>query len=51
MADEEGYVNYPNVNPIFEAADAQEAKHAYKANLNMMKSTKEMALDTLEILK
>lgn len=50
-ADQNGYVEYPNVNPIIEKADYEEAKHNYQAGLKMIKATQEMHSQTVNLLK
>lgn len=50
-ADKDGYVLYPNVNPILEKADFEEAKHNYQAGLKMIKATQEMHSQTVNLLK
>ena len=42
-ADENGYVAYPNVNPVVEMADLIEATRAYQANVAAFQSAKNMA--------
>lgn len=48
-ADEEGYVTYPNVNPVTEMTNLIDATRAYEANVTAMNATKSMLLKTLEI--
>ncbi|MDJ0951857.1 MAG: flagellar basal body rod protein FlgC [Alphaproteobacteria bacterium] len=50
-ADDKGYVNYPNVNPIIELMDMREAQRSYEANLNVFKGVRQMSRDTLELLR
>lgn len=50
-ADAEGYVLLPNVNPLVEMIDMKEAQRAYDANMNMMKTAREMNSAVLDILK
>ncbi len=50
-ADKEGYVRYPNVNPMEEMVNLISASRAYEANLTMINSYKEMFLRTLDLLK
>lgn len=50
-ADAQGYVSLPNVNPLIEMMDMKEAQRAYDANLNMMKTAREMNTSVLDILK
>jgi flagellar basal-body rod protein FlgC len=50
-ADAKGYVKLPNVDPLMEALDMQEAQRAYQANLNVIDTAREMDTGTLSILK
>ena len=50
-ADSEGYVTFPNVNVMEEMADMIAATRAYEANINVVNSTKEMFMKSLEIGK
>jgi len=50
-ADARGYVAYPNVNPIEEMVNMLSAARSYEANLTMLKTAKEMANRTVEVLK
>jgi flagellar basal-body rod protein FlgC len=50
-ADKEGYVTYPNVNLMEEMADMMSATRGYEANINVVNTTKEMFIKTLEIGK
>ena len=50
-ADANGYVLLPNVNPLIEMMDMKEAQRAYDANLNMMRTAREMSSAALDILK
>jgi len=50
-ADKDGYVKYPNVNPMEEMINMISASRAYEANLTMINSYKEMFLRTLDLLK
>ncbi len=50
-ADDRGYVAYPNVNPIEEMVNMLSASRSYEANLTMLKTAKEMANKTIEVLK
>jgi flagellar basal-body rod protein FlgC len=49
-ADAKGYVKMPNVDPLVEALDMQEAQRAYQANLNVIETAREMDSGTLSIL-
>jgi flagellar basal-body rod protein FlgC len=48
-ADDEGYVNMPNVNILNEMADMIAATRSYEANVTAMNSEKSMFLKALEI--
>ena len=50
-ADEQGYISLPNVNPLVEMMDMKEAQRAYEANMNMMKTARDMNSSVLDILK
>jgi flagellar basal-body rod protein FlgC len=50
-ADQNGYVKYPNVNPMVEMTDMREAQRSYEANLNIIGATRRMIQRTLDILK
>lgn len=49
-ADAKGYVKLPNVDPLMEALDMQEAQRAYQANLNVIDTAREMDSGVLSIL-
>lgn len=40
FADENGYVNYPDISPAMEMVDAMEATRAYEANISAIEATK-----------
>jgi flagellar basal-body rod protein FlgC len=50
-ADEDGYVNYPNVNVIQEMTDLIDASRSYEANVTAFNASKNMALKGLEVGK
>lgn len=50
-ADAEGYIKMPNVNTLVEMMDMKEAQRAYDANMNMMKTARQMNSNVLDILK
>jgi len=50
-ADANGYVKYPNVEPLVETVDMREAQRSYEANLNIVTATRRMISKTLDILK
>jgi len=49
-ADTNGYVKYPNVNPIIEMMDMKEAQRSYEANLGTIQVSKSMIMRTLDLL-
>jgi len=50
-ANPDGYVLYPNVNPVIEMTDMISATRSYEANLSVMNAAKSMFLKALEILR
>lgn len=48
-ADAEGYVTYPNVNPVVEMTNMISASRSYQANLSVIQTAREMALRALDI--
>jgi flagellar basal-body rod protein FlgC len=50
-ADANGYVKYPNVNPLIEMTDMREAQRSYEANLNVISATRRMIQRTIDILR
>jgi len=50
-ANEEGYVAYPNVNPIEEMVNMLDASRNYEANTTVLNTAKQLALRALEIGK
>ena len=48
-ADENGYVQMPNIDLVKETADAMAASHAYQANITAFNTTRQMAQSALEI--
>ena len=50
-ADAQGFVKYPNVDPLIELADMREAQRTYEANLNVIRSSRSMYGQTLDILR
>jgi flagellar basal-body rod protein FlgC len=50
-ADQEGYVSLPNVNLMEEMTDMTAATRAYEANINVMNTTKEMLIKSLDLIK
>ena len=50
-ANEDGYVAYPNINPVIEMVDLIEAMRSYEANVSAFKSQKDMDTKTLDIIR
>ena len=50
-ADKDGYVSYPNVNPMEEMVNILSATRSYEANLQAVNMAKDMEQKTLDILK
>lgn len=50
-ANEEGYVQMPNVDMLVETMDMREAQRSYEANLGMLDQSKNMALQTIDLLR
>ncbi len=50
-ADKDGYVYYPNVDPMEEMVNVLSATRSYEANLQAVNMAKEMQQKTLEILR
>ena len=49
-ADGQGYVYYPNVDPVVEQMNSMEALRAYEANIAAVEATKSMMSVALEML-
>jgi len=49
-ADEDGYVAYPNINPVEEMVDLMGASQAYQLNVGAVQATKAMISETIQIL-
>jgi flagellar basal-body rod protein FlgC len=50
-ADAQGFVAYPNINPVNEMVDLMSAVRAYELNSQAVQATKGMIADSLELLK
>ena len=50
-ADEKGYVKMPNVNPLIEMADMQEANRSYEANLQVIKQARDLISMTIDLMR
>ncbi|BCX79340.1 flagellar basal body rod protein FlgC [Campylobacter sp. 19-13652] len=49
-ANAEGYVAYPNINPVVEMADLIEATRAYQANVAAFQSAKSIAQSAISLI-
>ena len=49
-ADEDGYINMPNIDPSIELINAMEASRAYEANITAIEATKTMGRAALQLL-
>jgi len=50
-ANPEGYVLHPNVKPMVELMDMQEAQRSYEANLTMLTGARRMLQRTIDLLR
>mgnify|MGYP002630566865 FL=1 len=50
-ADADGYVLTPNVNTLLEMTDMREAQRSYEANLNVIKASKSMLTNAIDLLR
>ncbi len=50
-ANTNGYVAYPNINPVIEMADLVEATRSYQANVSAFQSAKDMANSAISLLQ
>jgi flagellar basal-body rod protein FlgC len=50
-AKKDGYVEYPNINPVVEMADLLGAARSFQLNIAAVNAAKSMAQQSLEILK
>lgn len=50
-ADANGYVAYPNINPVVEMADLVEATRSYQANVAAFESSKNMASSAISMMQ
>ena len=50
-ANKDGYVAYPNINPVIEMVDLIEAMRSYEANVSSFTTHKTIDTKTLDILK
>ncbi len=49
LADPDGYVNLPNVNPVEEMANMISASRSYQSNVEVMNTSKQMMMRTLAL--
>lgn len=49
MSGEDGYVHYPNVNAVEEMVNMLSASRSYQTNVEVMNTTKNLLLKTLQI--
>jgi flagellar basal-body rod protein FlgC len=49
LADQNGYVNMPNVNPVEEMANMISASRSYQSNVEVMNTSKQMLMRTLAL--
>ena len=49
-ADADGYVSYPNINPVEEMVNLMGAAQAYQLNVAAVQATKAMISETIQIL-
>jgi flagellar basal-body rod protein FlgC len=50
-ADANGFVSYPNINPLTEMVDLMGAQRAYGMNVSAVTAAKSMITSTLDLLK
>ncbi|MBI3874228.1 MAG: flagellar basal body rod protein FlgC [Arcobacter sp.] len=50
-ANKDGYVAYPDINPVVEMTDLMEAMRSYEANLSAFQTQKSMDTKVIDILK
>ena len=49
LADQQGYVNLPNVNPVEEMANMISASRSYQSNVEVLNTSKQMLTRTLSL--
>lgn len=49
MADEQGYVYYPNVNVVEEMANMMSASRSYETNVQVINTSKQLMMKTLQL--
>jgi flagellar basal-body rod protein FlgC len=50
-ANNDGYVQMPNVKPMIELMDMREAQRTYEANMSAMSAARQMLMRTIELIK
>jgi flagellar basal-body rod protein FlgC len=50
LADGQGYVKYPDINPVFETMNMMEAARAYEANVSAAEAAKSMIGNALRLI-
>ncbi len=50
-ANPEGYVTYPNVNPVDEMVNMMTAQRSFEANMSIMRTLKQMANNAIALLQ
>lgn len=50
-ADEDGYIQTPNVNSLVELMDMRQAQRTYQANMTSVESAKSMMMRTIDLLR
>jgi flagellar basal-body rod protein FlgC len=51
LANKDGYVAYPNINPVVEMTNLIDAMRTYQANVSVVDSAKQMAQTALSVLR
>jgi len=51
LADADGNVKEPSINPVLEMVDLLQASRSYEANLSTLETARNVALKTIELLK
>jgi len=49
LADENGFIYYPNVNPVEEMANMISASRSYQMNVEVLKTAKQLMMQTLRM--
>lgn len=50
-ADKNGFVQYPDVNPLIEMGNMREAARSYEANMSMLENARSMRQQLIDLLK